>query len=138
MTPGPSPTPGPAATSTPPEKVAAAVRWQHSVKKAFTTFISMTISGISAGAKVELRCVRPKGAKGKCPFAKKNVTVKRGSASATSVLKRKRFGVGVNLEVRVTKPGAIGKVLRLTIRASKAPKDSQLCMAPGASGPGRC
>jgi hypothetical protein len=42
------------------------------------------------------------------------------------------------LEVRVTAPGLIGKVVRYRVRRGHIPKGQILCVAPQASEPQRC
>ena len=68
-----------------------------------------------------------------CPFKSK-----KGGASLAKLFKRAKLKPGAVLEVRVTQPGAIGKVFRFTIRKKKAPKQQTLCLAPGAKAPSAC
>ena len=42
------------------------------------------------------------------------------------------------IEVRITAPNMIGKVVRYRIRRGKEPLVRRLCLPPGASKPGRC
>ena len=45
---------------------------------------------------------------------------------------------GTRLEVRVTKPGYVGKFTAFVIRRNAEPKRSDRCLAPGATRPARC
>ena len=64
--------------------------------------------------------------------------LKSGGAKLTRLFKRARLPPGAVVELRLTAPGAIGKVLRLAVRKRKPPKRSSLCLPPGASKPARC
>ena len=69
------------------------------------------------GAKLSVRC------KGEgCPFKRKSVKLRDGGANLTKRFKSKRLRPGAVVELRVTAPGAIGKVQRFTIRKRKEPK----------------
>ena len=46
--------------------------------------------------------------------------------------------VGTVLEVRITAPDTMGKVLRYTIRSKRPPTRRTLCLTPGTTQPGRC
>ena len=48
---------------------------------------------------------------------------------------KRRFRAGQSLELRITAPGYLGKVIRYTIRKGKHPKVTKLCLPPGASKP---
>ena len=45
---------------------------------------------------------------------------------------------GVTLEVRVSKPGEIGKYTRLAIRRGKLPERVDMCLAPSGANPLVC
>lgn len=94
-----------------------------------TTFRSFVVTGITAGAKVELRC---SGAS--CPFKKRALKVRKARAAA------KRFSVrpGATVDVWVTAPRTIGKVMRLPIIRNRFPTMKTLCVDPGAKQPKRC
>jgi hypothetical protein len=97
-----------------------------------TTFRSLSVKGVPKGATVRVTC------KGKgCPkkvFTKKNA---RGSVTLKPYV-RKSLRKGIVLTVSVTKPGAVGMVKTITIRASKAPKITTACLQPGAKKPSSC
>ena len=107
-----------------------------------TTFQRLLIREIPAGGSVKLRC---SGKRRACPFKAKTVAVsKRGTANALSVLNRRArrrglvVGVGATLEVRITAPGHIGKVVRYRIVEKRFPKGRLLCLRPGTSAPVAC
>jgi hypothetical protein len=52
--------------------------------------------------------------------------------------KRTKLRVGVRIQIRITAPGAIGKVVTDKLRPKKIPKSIGRCLAPGASKPTRC
>ena len=45
---------------------------------------------------------------------------------------------GAQVRLRITRPGAIGRVHTWTIRAPKAPKLVRRCLPPGSAKPARC
>lgn len=99
----------------------------------YTLVTRLTFSSLPARAKVRLRC---KG--GGCPFSTKSLKVRKRKASATKLLKSHRLSPGAVLEIRVTAPGTMGKVVRYTIRSHALPKRRQLCLRPGKKKPGKC
>jgi hypothetical protein len=60
-----------------------------------------------------------------------------GAVNLRKLLKR-RLKAGAVLEVRLTAPNAIGRVIRFRMRKGRLPKRSNLCLPPGAATPGRC
>ncbi len=109
-----------------------------------TRFTRLLITEIPARGKVEVRCTASKAAKRACPFARRALRVRDGKASALSLLpksRRKRglgFGVGATLEVRITAPDHIGKVVRYRIAKGAFPRGKKLCLPPAAAKPERC
>ena len=81
-----------------------------------------------------------KGGKKKgCPFKKKTSTANaKGKASLTKRFKGEKLKPGAVIEVRISVPSAVAKVLRITIRDKKAPKRVTLCLPPGAKKPSGC
>jgi hypothetical protein len=51
---------------------------------------------------------------------------------------RRRFRAGQTLEVRVTAPDKIGKVVRYKLVRGRSPIGGTLCLPPGTSSPRRC
>ena len=48
------------------------------------------------------------------------------------------YAPGSVIEIRVTRPGTIGKYVRITIRAARAPSRSDACLLPGSRKPVSC
>jgi PKD repeat protein len=99
------------------------------------------------GARIELFTVRaPSGAtvtvrcKGKlCPFKLRKARVSRRSTGVVRFRAvEKMLRAGIVLEVRVTKPGYVGKFTRFRIGRLKAPVRWDGCLVPGRSAPSDC
>jgi hypothetical protein len=96
----------------------------------------LRVTDAPPGAALEVRC---KGGRGKrCPFKSKAVALKPdGSASMTRLFPR-ALRSGARLEVWLTAPHWIGKVVRFEIRRRHNPPGRTLCLPPGAAKPARC
>ena len=80
----------------------------------------LRVADIPAGGRVEIRCTVPKRApKSACPFTRKTFTPKKGVVNALSSFKKKRLRVGTVVEVRITAPQSIGRVVRFTVRRKR-------------------
>ena len=86
-----------------------------SAKKKSTTFSSLSVKGVPAGATVKVTC------KGTCP--KKSVTIvsPKGGTVALKAYRKKALKVGTTLTIAVTKAGMTGMAKIIKIRASKRP-----------------
>lgn len=115
------------------EKIKANVAAAWNVARAWTTVRRLRATRMTAGAAVQVRC-RGRG----CPFRQKKVRVVRGAANMTALFEARRLRPGVVLEVRVTKAGAIGVVVRFTVRKGNVPRRQALCLPPGAAAPTSC
>jgi Ca2+-binding RTX toxin-like protein len=98
----------------------------------FTKFKELEARNVPAGATIEIRC----SGKG-CPYSKKSRTQK---VAAAKVNLRRKFKLkdaalkpGAKLEVRITAPLSVGKVVSFKIRDKKLPKSKTLCLPPGAA-----
>lgn len=116
-------------------RITAAVTAGGSSSATSTTFRRLLVTGIPAGAKVELRCT---GTKRACPFTRRPLKIAKTTAQGLRAGRALVLGVGATLEVRVTAPGLIGKVMRLPIIRRKFPRVQTLCLPPGASKPAAC
>ena len=132
-------TPGPRRRGLPPTgrvtvtQIAAPVRNRWLVKRRSTKVTGFSVSGAPSGARVTVTCA----GKG-CPFAKRSRQVPaNGKVGFTGALEGHRLKPGAVIEIRITAPGWIGKVVRYTVRSGKLPKATTLCLAPGASKPAR-
>jgi hypothetical protein len=95
---------------------------------AFTRVTRLAVVDVPAGATVTVTC-RGRG----CPFRAKRRAAARAKRRIDLLrpLRRARLRPGVVLEVRVTKPRTIGKVVRFTMRRRLAPGSEALCLPPG-------
>lgn len=103
-----------------------------------TTVTRMLVTGVIRGAKVQIRCKPRKKSRLKrdCGFKKRNVRVKKRKANVLRALRRKRtFVAGTRLEVRITKTGYIGKVVRYPMSARNTPRSRTFCLPLGSSKP---
>lgn len=92
----------------------------------------LRVTRLTAGATLTAAC------KGKgCP---KTVTLKRrGARWQLSGLTGRAFRRGTQIVISATKPGAVGKHVRITLSApGKQPKVTERCLAPGSTKPTRC
>jgi Ca2+-binding RTX toxin-like protein len=94
---------------------------------AFSSFTQSTLLLVRdvgpASATVELRC-RGRG----CPKARKRRVGSSRQVNFTSMLRGRRLRVGATLDVRITAPGATGKVIRFKITRSRIPRGRVLCI----------
>ena len=96
-----------------------------------TKAVRLLVRDLPTGGKAVLHC---KG----CGF--RNKTGKRnGDVVNLRRLLKRRLRAGAVLEVRLSAPDATTRVIRFTMRGKgRLPKKRSLCLAPGASKPGRC
>jgi hypothetical protein len=129
---------GPPATSA-PSGVVAGLRIRATVSpfwveyRRYVKLTRLRVTGVPAGAKVQVRC-HGRG----CPFGKRRFRVRRGRADATRRFKRAKLRHGVRIQVRVTKPGMIGKVVVYRVPRHGLPHGRVRCLAPGAKKPAAC
>jgi hypothetical protein len=101
-----------------------------------TVFAALRLRDAVAGSTVRITC-RGRG----CPRGLPSQTRVTRTQAQRSILGRlagARLRPGAVVEVRVTAPETIGRVARWRIRAGKAPKKAELCLAPGAAKPADC
>ncbi len=115
----------------PPERIDSTVTTRWAVFPRYTQLKGLVINDVPAGATVRVSC------KGKgCPFkSRKFARDDSGRAVATKPFKRKRLKPGVVITVRVTKPGAVGRVVIYDVTRRKLPKPQRLCIPVGATKP---
>ena len=98
-----------------------------------TKATKLLVRGLARGGRAELRCKgRP------CAFRRRVARPNRAGTANLRRLVKRRLRVGAVLEVRLTAPGAIGRVIRFRMRDGRLPKRTSLCLPPGAAKPGRC
>jgi hypothetical protein len=101
-----------------------------------TTIVRLLVRNVEAGARVELRCLGRR-----CPFSRERAgRPRRGTVNALAALGADTvLRAGQTLEVRITRTGSIGKVVRYRMRARRRPASSTLCLPLGATRPqSRC
>jgi hypothetical protein len=116
--------------------IVANVSSSFNVRGARVRVDRLLITSGSAGMTIEFRC---RGSR--CPVTRRTIEAPRGGR--VNVLRavrryRARFRAGQTLEVRVTAPDRIGKVVRYPLVRGRTPVGRTLCLAPGARTPKRC
>jgi hypothetical protein len=98
-------------------------------------FTSLGLKNVAKGATVQVRC---KG--GGC--SKKTYRVKLKKARKTmnllSALRRRTLATGAVVEIRVTVPGLIGRLISLKVGRRARVSDTVRCLVPGRKNPSRC
>ena len=131
--PVPSPTPTPTPTPTPPRRITSPITNRWAFAPTFTLVRQLVVSQVPGDGRVRVSC------KGRgCPFKAKTFKPdKRRRVSLTRSFRNRRLGVKTKLEIRITAPGAIGKIVTYTMRPKRAPSASARCLAVGSSKPAR-
>ena len=101
----------------------------------YSRFTELFVRRGRAGSVVRVSCA----GRG-CPFRARTRTVSRDVARLplSRLLRSARLRPGTRLEVRITKPTAVGVVMRITTRAGKPLTRSELCLPPRAVRARRC
>jgi hypothetical protein len=136
--PTPQPNPGPPVSPVTQPTVGvitSTVSNQWVVTSKYGMLTRLVINDVQSGASVRITC-RGKG----CPFKARTFSRdKRGQAVVTKVFAKKRLKIGTVLEVRITKPGAIGRVVTFTLKKRTVPRPVVRCLPVGATKPqNRC
>ena len=118
-------------------RITSPVSHAENVRARRTRFTRLTVRRVPRGARVELRCTAARAAAARRKLRRTRASVRNGKASFTRKLRRVRLRSGARLEVRVTRAGVIGKVVRLRVRSRTLPLSSTLCLAPGRETGGR-
>jgi hypothetical protein len=90
----------------------------------------MRVRDALGGARVVVRC----GGR-HCPFKQRVRTADSSGNVSLTKLFRKRLRSGVTLDIAMTAPDTIGKVMRYRIRRGKLPRGQALCVPVGATKP---
>jgi len=117
------------------EVIDSPVRNSWRVVGARTTIRRLLVRRVPAGARVRVRCLGRR-----CLFESRRAgRPRRGDVNVLRVLNRRqrRLRAGQTLEVRITKTGAVGRVVRFKIRRGKLPSSRSLCIPAGRSRPQR-
>jgi 6-phosphogluconolactonase (cycloisomerase 2 family) len=115
------------------------VRNRWAFNRTHTWIMRLVVQRVPGDATVQVRCKAPKRlGKKACPFKRKSAKPKRAGASVDVrklFRKRTKLRVGIAIQIRITAPGAIGKVVTYKLRPSKLPRSTGRCLPPGASKP---
>ena len=126
----PPPTPTPPLS---PVRISSPVSTNWLVKKRYSLLRRIVVKELPTGAIVTITC-RGKG----CPFKRRTFRPgTNGSANATKAFAKRRLRRNVVLEVRITKPGAIGRVLTYTLRKRSVPRPVIRCLPVGSTTPAK-
>lgn len=90
----------------------------------YTAVRELFVGPVSAGSKVLIRC------RGGCPFQSKGPIAVRQARGKLVVAHGFRLKPGAELEVRVTKPGWIGRAKTFGIRLFEPRTESERCIGP--------
>ena len=101
----------------------------------YTKFTALTVKPVRKGDTLKLTCKGPG-----CESKGRTVKVKKGKRKLSMLryLKGAQLRKGAVVRLRITRPGAIGRVNTWTIRAPQSPKLVRRCVQPGAKKPSRC
>jgi hypothetical protein len=116
---------GGTAGSAPPQRVTITLAFFARATAKSTRLTRLSVTGVPAGASVVATCTGSG-----CP-RKTFRSIRPGNVSLTPF--RTTLRAGAKITVRVTKPGTTGAVKVLTVRKSKPPLITTLCLPPGAS-----
>src|SRR4051812_6968536 len=133
--PAPPASPGPATPASTPApaaltRIAGTIANRFVVRTRTARVQRLVVRGAPRGSRIALSC-RGRG----CP--RRSISARGPDASFTRALKHARLRVGAVLELRLTAPNVIGRVVRFTV-ARRRVRTATLCLAPGAPAPGRC
>jgi hypothetical protein len=145
----PAPTPDPPVTSTPPPVIPAAPAPEADVRETplrmMRPFPLVRIRGwiTARGAMIDALSVRgPRSLKISVRCHGRGCPRRSLARTAAKVTRLKAFEgflpAGVRLEVRVTRPGFVGKHTLIRIRRGKAPIRRDRCLFPGSGRPRAC
>jgi hypothetical protein len=116
-----------------PGRLLATVSSSWRVTKKGARVKRLVVTDAPAGASVTVRCINKR-----CRFKARSVAVSGAGTAKLTKFFRGRLRVGTVLEVRVTAPNTIGKVVRYKIKRRRLPKSVRLCLPPDAPKPTKC
>jgi hypothetical protein len=106
--------------------------WRFS--RSSTRLVRLRVTEAPGGATVTVRC---RGSHKGCPRPRTFSANAAGRVTLTGMF-RKRLRPGAVVEVSVSAPNRISKVVRFTIRRGHSPRVRTLCQAPGVAKPAAC
>ena len=99
-------------------------------------FTDLHLKDAVKGEVAKVSCKGPGCPRGKA--AKTRVRRARRTLSILGPLRGAELGRGAVVTVRLTAPGALGRMARWTVRGTKVPKRIDRCLVPGAKRPAAC
>lgn len=106
---------------TTPERLAVTLTYKYSrLGRTSTRFTSLNLKGVPKGATVRVSC-----AKG---CSRKAMTTTRSGTVSLKAFVRKSVRVKTRITVRVTRPGMLGVIKTLIVRARKDPRIATTCL----------
>jgi hypothetical protein len=121
-----------------PAKILSPVPYDWSGTATGARLNRLRVTDAPPGSSLELRCSG--GKRRGCPFKRRAVALKAdGSASMAKLFKR-AFRKGAVLEVWLTAPNSVGKVVRFKVDRgrNRTPRARTMCVQPGSAKPGKC
>jgi hypothetical protein len=117
-----------------PGRITAVVVNGWSVSGRITRITRLRVRDAPPGATIAVKCL-----KRRCRFRRHTTTAgQNGRASLVKLFKRRRVRLGTVIQVQITAPNAIGRVVRYKTRRRKLPSVRRLCLPPGANRATRC
>jgi hypothetical protein len=109
------------------ERITPNVSASWSVRRGYVLLRRLVVSRIPVGATVTVGCAGEG-----CPFRSRRLSRSGGgTASATKAFAKRRLRSGAAVAVRVTKPGAIGRLVSFKVSSAKTPTRRVQCLPVG-------
>jgi hypothetical protein len=116
-----------------PARVGGTVSSVFRASRSGVRVLRLRVRDAPAGARVTIRCLGKR-----CRFERRKAKIRANGTANLRRLVRRRLRPRTTLEVRITAPNSIGKVVRYSIRRGRIPQGRTLCLPPGAKKPKRC
>ncbi len=117
-----------------PSRIDSPVSTGFKLTGARTRITRLFVRDVPAGAAIEVRC---RGPRRSCPYKTKRYRAPSATARLNLLrpFAKRTLAAATTIEVRITKPGTIGKVFRITTRRRKLPLSRTLCLPVGVTAP---
>jgi Putative metal-binding motif len=117
----------------PPARITAVVQSAWKATSRGARVLRLRVRDAPANARAQVRCLGRR-----CAFERRGLPVGRDGRANLRPLVRRRLRPKTTLEVRITAPNSIGKVVRYPIRRRRIPQGRTMCLPPGTRKPTRC
>ena len=116
------------------QAITSAISSRWSVRGTRVRLTLLRARNVPAGASGVISCAGEE-----CPFKRKAVAARKRSIDFRAALgkRQRRLRAGQTIEVRVTAPRRIGKVVRFKLERNRIPRGQTLCLPAGGSRPQR-